>query len=193
LVRSQDGNEGYGDVMTVKRNDLLTVNDVAGLLRVSTTTVRNWADDGRLNEYRTEGGHRRFKYADVMSLAREINPDKRDVVLVIDDDDAIRFVIKEALVAVGFDVVEAGSGLQGLDSLDAEPPSLIFLDIMMPGLDGLQVMKQIRAAKVKIPIIAISALGPRVADRAKELGADSFIAKPFEVHELVMAARKLVA
>jgi excisionase family DNA binding protein len=179
--------------MASKRSDLLSVNDVAGLLQVSTTTVRNWADEGRLQEERTEGGHRRFRYKDVIALAREIDPDRQQTVLVIDDDQAIRFVIKEALSAAGFAVKEAGSGLEGLDSLDASPPSLILLDIMMPGLDGLQVLRAVRGAKVKVPIIAISALGPRVSERVQELGADAFIAKPFEVHELVLAARKLVA
>ena len=173
-------------------DDYLTVNQAAGILKVSATTVRNWAAEGRLTEHRTLGGHRRFRAADVERLARATVPQERRKILVIDDDAAIRFVIRESFTSVGFDVIEAESGLLGLDALDQSPPALILLDIMMPGLDGFQVMKYLEQYDVQVPVLALSALGPRVEDRAKELGANDFLSKPFDIRELVLRSRKLI-
>jgi excisionase family DNA binding protein len=183
---------GSFTVMTHSADDLLTVNEAAQILRVSATTVRNWASDGRLEEHRTAGGHRRFRASDVQRLARSIAPQSRPIVLIIDDDSAIRFVLREAYASVGFEVVEAESGLLGLDALDQQPPSLVLLDIMMPGIDGFQVMKYLSQFGVKVPVLAMSALGPRVEDRARELGADAFVAKPFDIRELVLTSRRLI-
>jgi len=173
-------------------DDLLTVNEAAQLLKVSATTVRNWAGEGRLDEHRTLGGHRRFRFADVERLAKAIVPQERPRVLIVDDDPAIRFVIREAFGSVGFEVVEAESGLLGLDAMDQQAPALILLDIMMPGIDGFQVMKYLEQYAVKVPVLALSALGPRVAERARELGADDFVSKPFDIRDLVLRSRKLI-
>ncbi|MCW2923319.1 MAG: rpaB, two-component system, OmpR family, response regulator RpaB [Thermoleophilia bacterium] len=173
-------------------DDFLTVNEAAQILRVSATTVRNWAADGRLQEQRTAGGHRRFRRGDVQQLARTMQPNSRPTVLVIDDDASIRFVLREAFRAVGFEVVEAESGLLGLDALDQQPPALVLLDIMMPGIDGFGVMKYLAQFGVKVPVLAMSALGPRVEERAIELGADAFVAKPFDIRGLVVTSRRLI-
>lgn len=178
--------------MTHGPEDFITVNDAARILRVSATTVRNWAADGRLDEHRTAGGHRRFRVSEVQRLARSVVPLTKPVVLVIDDDEAIRFVLREAFRSVGFDVDEAESGLLGLDTLDQRPPSLVLLDIMMPGIDGFQVMKYFQQFGVKVPVLAMSALGARVEGRARELGADEFISKPFDIRDLVVRSRALI-
>ena len=172
--------------------DFLTVNETARRLRVSATTVRNWAAEGKLDEHRTLGGHRRFRVADVDRLARAIVPREKQKVLIIDDDPAIRFVLREGFTSVGFDVVEASSGLLGLDAVDHEPPSLVLLDIMMPGLDGFQVMKYLEQYDVRVPVMVLSALGPRVEDRAREMGADDFMSKPFDLRDLVLRSRALI-
>lgn len=173
-------------------DELITVNEAAQILNVSATTVRNWAADGRLNEQRTAGGHRRFRESEVRALASEVLPSLRPAVLIVDDDPAIRFVLREAFTAVGFDVREAESGLLGLDSLDQVAPAIVLLDIMMPGIDGFQVMKYLSQFGVRVPILAMSALGPRVEERALELGANAFISKPFDLREIVQKSRKLM-
>jgi excisionase family DNA binding protein len=170
-------------------DDFLTVNETAQRLRVSATTVRNWAAEGRLAEHRTPGGHRRFRAPEVDELARQLAPQRTPKILIIDDDPAIRFVVREGLQAAGFDVAEAGSGLLGLDALDEEPPSVVLLDIMMPGIDGFQVMRYLEQYNVTVPVIAFSALGPRVSDKAHELGAVDFISKPFELRDLILRIR----
>ncbi|MCW2960078.1 MAG: response regulator with CheY-like receiver domain and winged-helix DNA-binding domain [Thermoleophilia bacterium] len=173
-------------------DDFLTVNEAARILRVSATTVRNWAADGRIEEHRTVGGHRRFRVSDVQRLARIVVPQSKPIILVIDDDPSIRYVLREAFNSVGFEVVEAESGLLGLDALDHRPPALVLLDIMMPGIDGFQVMKYLTQFGVKIPVLAMSALGPRVEERSMELGASGFISKPFDIRELVVTARRVI-
>lgn len=178
--------------MSVPEDEFLTVNETARRLRVSATTVRNWAAEGRLEEHRTSGGHRRFRALDVAALAQNIAPHERLKVLVIDDDPAIRFVIREGFLSAGIDVIEAGSGLLGLDALDQEPPALVLLDIMMPGLDGFQVLRYLEQYNVKVPILALSALGPRVADKAKSMGADDFMSKPFDLPDLLLRSRQLI-
>jgi excisionase family DNA binding protein len=178
--------------MSHSSDQFITVNEAAQILRVSATTVRNWAADGRLEEQRTAGGHRRFRISEVQQLARAVMPNSRPKVLVIDDDPSIRYVLREAFSAVGFEVEEAASGLLGLDALDESPPALVLLDIMMPGIDGFQVMKYLSQFGVKVPVLAMSALGPRVEERARELGADGFIAKPFDIREMVVTSRRLI-
>lgn len=178
--------------MTGRNDQFLTVNETAQRLRVSATTIRNWAADGRLTEHRTAGGHRRFRAQDVEQLARTLLPHRTPRVLVIDDDPAIRYVIREGLQAAGIEVTEAGSGLIGLDSMDEEPPSVVILDIMMPGLDGFQVMRFLERYNVRVPVLACSALGTRAAERARELGASDFLSKPFELHELVVKTHALM-
>ncbi len=172
--------------------EFITVAEAARRLGVSPTTVRNWAADGRLAEHRTLGGHRRFRVDEVEALATDHGVGRRRRVLVIDDDPAIRFVVREAFTMVDCDVVEAGSGLLGLDALDSEPPDLILLDIMMPSLDGFQVMKYLEQHEVRIPVLAFSAAGENVADRARRLGARDFLPKPFEVGELIERATALM-
>lgn len=179
--------------MSAHDDPYMTVNEAAQRLRVSATTIRNWAAEGRLTEQRTAGGHRRFRAHDVELLAQSLAPHRTPQVLIIDDDPAIRFVVREGLQAAGFDVVEAGSGLLGLDAVDTSPPSIVLLDIMMPGIDGFQVMRFLERYNVTVPVIAFSALGPRIEEKARELGAAAYISKPFELSDLVATIRTLVA
>ncbi len=179
--------------MSAQDDHYITVNETAQRLRVSATTVRNWAAEGKLAEHRTSGGHRRFRASDVEQLALTLGTHHTPQVLIIDDDPAIRFVVREGLTAAGFDVIEAGSGLLGLDAVDTTPPSIVLLDIMMPGIDGFQVMRFLERYNVTVPVIAFSALGPRIEAKARELGASAYISKPFELSELVDTIRALVA
>ena len=190
--RKRHPSAGTPDTVAPAPDDLISVTEAAQLLRVSATTVRNWSAEGRLDEHRTLGGHRRFRFADVERLARLVAPQRRSRVLVIDDDATIRFIVREAFTSVGFEVVEAGSALLGLDALDDDAPALVLLDIMMPGLDGFQVLKYLEQFQVDVPVLVFSALGNSVAAKAAEFGADDFVAKPFDVRELVVRCRRLI-
>ncbi|TNE86301.1 MAG: response regulator transcription factor [Deltaproteobacteria bacterium] len=106
-------------------------------------------------------------------------------ILVIDDDDRIRTLLAEYLGGRGFDLVTAEDGQAGLEALRASVPDLVVLDVMMPGLDGLGVLRELRAFS-KVPVIMLTARGDDM-DRivGLELGADDYLGKPFNPRELV--------
>ena len=90
----------------------------------------------------------------------------------------------------GFEVVAAPDGQQALDIIKNELPDAILLDVIMPGVDGFEVLKKLRPTS-KIPVIAISAQ-PEYAQQALDLGANYFMPKPFDVDEIVENFKKLL-
>jgi CheY-like chemotaxis protein len=112
-------------------------------------------------------------------------------VLVIDDDEEHRTLIKAMLVRVGHRVEEAVDGAEGLRMFGKSPPDVVLTDINMPRLDGHEVISALKVANSKVPVIAISG-GSAVAKdelllRASQLGAAEIIMKPFQFEQLVGA------
>lgn len=107
-------------------------------------------------------------------------------ILVVDDDLTVREVVASYLRARGHDVVESGDGEQALREMRASPADLVVLDLMLPGIDGLEVCRRLRTMG-DVPVIMLTALG-READRVLglELGADDYVGKPFSPRELVL-------
>lgn len=106
-------------------------------------------------------------------------------ILLVDDDPNIRQLVNLYLVKEGYEVQLADRGDEALKLFKSDPPNLIILDIMLPGLDGWQVCKEVRKVS-NIPIIMLSAKD-ETFDKVLglELGADDYLAKPFEMKELV--------
>ncbi len=106
-------------------------------------------------------------------------------ILIIEDDKAIRLSLEEDLINEGYSVEMATNGLQGLAIAQKQNHDLILLDLMLPGMDGLEICKQLRKENVSTPIIMLTA---KSQDFDKviglELGADDYITKPFHSHEL---------
>jgi two-component system response regulator MprA len=113
-------------------------------------------------------------------------------VLVIDDDDNIRASLKRALSYAGFNVEVAEHGEDGLKKALATPPDVIILDIMMPGLGGLEVCRRFRAGG-DVPILMLTARDD-IPDRVTglEAGADDYLIKPFALEELVARLKALL-
>lgn len=107
-------------------------------------------------------------------------------VLVVEDDEAIRRGIRDALRSARFDALEAASGEAALEQATAARIDLVLLDIVMPGIDGLQTLQQLKELRPSIPVIMLTARGAE-QDRVKGLrsGADDYIVKPFSVAELI--------
>ena len=106
-------------------------------------------------------------------------------ILIVDDEERILNFLSTKLKASGYDVLTAGNGFEGLEQVQAQEPELIVLDILMPKMDGLEMLKELRSFS-EVPVIILTAKGAD-ADRIKglQLGADDYLPKPFNPNELV--------
>src|SRR5215203_931520 len=114
------------------------------------------------------------------------------LVLVADDEPRITKLVAIALSEEGFRVVTANGGEQALQKAEEVRPDIVLLDIVMPDLDGIEVMRQLRERR-PVPVILLTAKGS-TADKAKglDLGADDYIAKPFHPDELAARVRAVL-
>lgn len=110
----------------------------------------------------------------------------RQRILVIEDDDAIRQGIVDALRYEGYETCEAGRGDTGSSMAVQVDYDLLLLDLVLPGKDGLEILKEVRAARPTLPVIILTARGEE-GDRVHglKLGADDYVVKPFSVKELL--------
>ena len=114
-------------------------------------------------------------------------------ILVVDDEHTIREVVRRYLEHDGFSVIEAADGQAALDAIDRQPPDLMVLDLMLPGIDGWALTNRLRASGHSIPIVMLTARG-ETSDRiyGLDLGADDYISKPFSPQELVSRVRAVL-
>jgi DNA-binding response OmpR family regulator len=113
-------------------------------------------------------------------------------ILVVDDEETIREVVSRYLVRGGFQVIEAADGFEALDAIKDNPPDLIVLDLMLPGIDGLTLTQHLRQDR-QVPIIMLTAKGePGDRIRGLDLGADDYITKPFSPQEVVSRVRAVL-
>jgi two-component system KDP operon response regulator KdpE len=110
-------------------------------------------------------------------------------VLVVDDEPQIRRAVELNLLARGYDVAGAGSGEEALRSVEERPPDLVVLDLGLPGIDGLEVIRRLRRAH-RLPIVVLSVRQDEVDKvAALDLGADDYVNKPFGMGELLARVR----
>ncbi len=119
-------------------------------------------------------------------------------VLIVDDDDGVCTAVSWALEADGFEVTTVKNGLDAMEVIESSPPSLIVLDLSLPGLGGLDILKRVRASedalgRGRLPIIVLSGRDGET-DRivGLDLGADDYLVKPFSPGELAARARSLL-
>ncbi|MFB7108901.1 response regulator transcription factor [Streptomyces sp. NPDC056190] len=113
--------------------------------------------------------------------------------LLAEDDRAIRHALERALTLEGYDVTAVADGVEALAQAHKSPPDVLVLDVMMPGIDGLQVCRVLRAEGDRTPILMLTAL-VETADRIAGLdaGADDYVVKPFDVEEVFARLRALL-
>jgi len=123
-------------------------------------------------------------------MSHQTTPQVRPRILVVDDDEAIRASLRRGLTFEGFDVVLAADGTEALRLLRDAPPDLMVLDLMMPGPDGLEVVRRLRAVDDRLPVVLLTARDA-VPDRVAglESGADDYLVKPFAFSELLARIR----
>lgn len=115
--------------------------------------------------------------------------------LVIDDDPFILTLVKKTFSSLGFEVLTATDGFEGIDAIKKHKPALILLDIMMPILDGLEVLKRVKESPEvsRIPIIMFTAVAEnKMVVESSKLGADDYIIKPFQSSVLITKVRDLL-
>jgi two-component system alkaline phosphatase synthesis response regulator PhoP len=113
--------------------------------------------------------------------------------IVVEDEEHLAEVIADNLALEGFEVEVIGDGTRALERIQAAPPALVLLDVMLPGLDGFSICERLRAAQCDVPVLFItarSALDDRL--RGLELGGDDFLGKPFDLRELMLRVRAIL-
>ncbi|MCE5310650.1 MAG: response regulator transcription factor [Acidobacteriales bacterium] len=114
-------------------------------------------------------------------------------ILVIDDDDSLRDTIGVMLEHEGFRAVLEGDGKTGYERALVIKPDLVLVDLRLPGMSGMDICKQLRAAQLRLPIVVLSAVGDEI-DKVLllEIGADDYVVKPFGTRELVARIRAVL-
>ena len=116
-------------------------------------------------------------------------------VLVVDDDPVVHWVLRRLLEGMGFQMARANNGLEALELAARDLPQLIILDVLMPEMGGLTVLRKLKEAEATkgIPVIVLTSLAQRTTQlEASNSGADYFLSKPFTEAELMTALRQLL-
>jgi excisionase family DNA binding protein len=178
--------------------DWLTLGQAAKYLGVAQSTIRKWSDLGRVPAFYTPGGHRRYRRNDLDAFLERSGPGKPargPMVLVVDDDEQVREVVRVNLEMEGYAVKEAANAEEGLAALEEEAPDLILLDVMMPQVDGWEMLRRVheRHGVGSIPVIMFSGKVEEDSLRAAaSRGAQGFIGKPFNPQQLIESTKQLV-
>jgi excisionase family DNA binding protein len=178
----------------------LTLGQAAKYLGVAQSTMRKWSDVGRVSAFYTPGGHRRYRRADLdqfLDRSGRAGPPSTTgpLVLIVDDDERLREYVRVNLEAEGYVVREAASAEEGLAALDEESPDLILLDVMMPKVDGWEMLQRVQEKHGvgAIPVIMFSGkVDEESAAEATSRGAQGFIGKPFDPRALIESTKQLL-
>ena len=177
-------------------SDWLTLGQAAKFLGVAQSTIRKWSDQGRVPAFYTPGGHRRYRRGDLETFLDRSGPGPRGggpLVLVVDDDARLREFMRVNLEMEGYTVREAASADEALAALEDQAPQLVLLDVVMPGVDGWQMLQRMQERHGSIPVIMFSGkVDDESAADAEKRGARGFVGKPFDPQQLIERAKQLV-
>ncbi len=188
---------GYREAGARRDPEWLTLGQAARFLGVAQSTIRKWSDQGRVPAFYTPGGHRRYRRDDLEAFLARSGPARQQngpAVLLVDDDDRVRELVRVTLELEGYDVQEAASAEEGMAAIEARKPELILLDVMMPHVDGWEMLRRIqdRYGAGAIPVVMFSGQVDEEAQRqAASSGARGFVGKPFDLQALVEQTRSI--
>ena len=164
----------------------LTVREVAELLHVHSNTARRWSDLGLIKSYRVgPRGDRRFKAEDLNNFVTTVKSNLGGTTLVVDDDPDIRELLKDIVLQHGHEVTVVDNGEEALEELDKQRFDLVFLDLVLPHLSGVEVLRAIKERNKKTVVAVITGFGddPQALE-AMAMGPMFFIRKPFDISEV---------
>lgn len=184
--------------MTPMNDDIFTVHNASKYCRVTPKTIINWIEAGHIKSYRTVGGHRRMKKADLEEFmerqgipipGRDTGDSVRKRILVVDDDPIIVETVVMGLSedVNNYEVDSASDGFEAGLKVQSFRPHVVILDIMMPGIKGYEVCKMIKSnpETEKTKVIVLSAyLDKKKFDRMEKNGADICFCKPLPLPKL---------
>jgi excisionase family DNA binding protein len=178
--------------------DWLTLGQAAQYLGVAQSTIRKWTDSGRVPAFKTPGGHRRYRRRDLdafLEHSGQAVEASGPLVLIVDDDEGVRAFVRANLELEGYSVREAASAEEGLALLEERLPDLILLDVMMPQVDGWEMLRRVQEQHGvgSIPVIMFSGkVDERALAQATERGATSFLAKGFDPQQLIESTKQIL-
>src|SRR5690606_33860023 len=177
----------------VTEKGFLTPNEVASLLMVSPITVRQWAQKGLLEAQTTAGGHRRFSREVIEAFARQRGiqlPGSQQRLLIVDDNRELNAYLA-ALFGTHVPDLEISSAYDGFDAgrqVQARKPTVVLLDIMMPGIDGIEVCRSLKEDPETAGIRVVAMTGyytPELEKKILAAGAAVLLKKPFSSEEVL--------
>jgi excisionase family DNA binding protein len=191
--------------MNTKRESYTTF-EAALLCHVSHHSIKNWIRRGLIKAIRTPGGHYRIKKDELTDFMRKYNMLDEDSgqtaakeagnkILVVDDDKETLKLIRDILTSNKFKVIDVDNGFDAGMYAMQEKPDLIILDFLMPRVDGFDVCRSLRKnpKTKKIKILALTCLtAESQIERMYEYGIDDYLAKPFEINELLTRVNTLL-
>ena len=185
---------------TKTAKSIYTTHEVSRLLHVNPRSVINWIEQNLLPSYRTPGGHRRIRHDDLLAFLRkhqiptpESLVEGKFNVLIVDDEQEIVEIMRVFLQRQGgYEITSAADGISALIEVGRTKPDLLILDIMIPGVDGIEVCRRIKEdATNRSIIIAVSGNAEHENDIIRA-GADVFMVKPLDLERLQAEARRLL-
>lgn len=170
-----------------------TTFEISEICGVNPTTVQNWVKSKKLKAFKTPGGHRRVRKEDLIDFMKEFGmpfpegfSQHPPLVMIVDDETDILDLLEDLLKSAEteINVVRAQSGIAALLMIGEFKPDLLIVDMMMPGMNGIEVCNKIKSSPStqNIKIIAISGdHNPVLRERILNAGADKFFTKPLDV------------
>ncbi len=183
--------------MPVSDPEWLTLGQAARYLGVAQSTLRKWSDREMIPAFYTPGKHRRYRRSDLDAFLERSGPAAAEAlarVLIVDDDEGTRAYVRASLETEKFDVIEAASAREGLDALEQEDdaPDLILLDVMMPGMDGWEMLRRVQERHGTIPVVMFSGKVDAAVSAVEKQGAQAFVGKPFDPAKLLESTKQLL-
>jgi excisionase family DNA binding protein len=187
-------------VVKSEPKNVFTTHEVSKLLQVNPRSVINWIEQDLLTSYRTPGGHRRIRRDDLLAFLRKheipvppaLMAEKFKVLIVEDEDDIVKILKTSFARQSVYDVTSASDGITALIDIGRIHPDLMVLDILIPGVDGLEVCRRIKEnPENRTAIIAMSGQ-PEVEPKVLQAGADCFLPKPLDLERLMEESKRLL-
>jgi excisionase family DNA binding protein len=185
--------------LNISNEPLLTPSEAAELLHVAPTTIRHWAQNGRLPFIRTPGGHRRFSLEDVLSL---MSSSKESAItsfsiLIVEDDKEFADMLVQLLESYfpQINITVAYSGFEAGDLLHSFKPDLVILDLMMSDINGFSICHRIKSTSSTQHIHVVAVTGALTDENIKKithLGAEMCFGKPLQYDAFKEAITKFI-